>query len=140
MTSSSLSENFSTTSLIFYNLVTGLHPKKVNLPSDLFSSGLGSKTGKICVKKEQYTCLSRHTLFCMLYLLNSRVWIEEFDFSFEFDPFTFIKLGMFLLIIASLHREIYIKELSMFPQFQIVNFQKILEGLLHVGCSAVLQV
>ena len=62
MTSSSLSENFSTTSLIFYNLVTGLLPKKVNLPSDLFSSGLGSKTGKICVKKEQYTCLSRHTL------------------------------------------------------------------------------
>ena len=44
----------------------------------------------------------------MLYLLNSRVWIEEFDFSFEFDPFTFIKLGMFLLIIASLHREKYI--------------------------------
>ena len=78
MTSSSLSENFSTTSLIFYNLVTGLLPKKVNLPSDLFSSGLGSKTGKICVKKEQYTCLSRHTLiisvFWSMYHWSSKTW------------------------------------------------------------------
>ena len=38
---SSSFENFSTTLLIFYNLVTGLLPKEVNLSSELFSSGLG---------------------------------------------------------------------------------------------------